>query len=114
MARFWPTSAPTNWLSFGGNERGEMPGLNLVEAKARPRLPDWLRRSLPATDSFARTRALLDELKLHTVCESPRSPNLGESGRKATAPFMTPAVRSPRACRFCAVTTAKPLALEAD
>src|ERR1051326_5377117 len=114
MARFWPTSAPTNWLSFGGNERGEMPGLNLVEAKARPRLPDWLRRSLPATDSFARTRALLDELKLHTVCESARCPNHWECWSKGTATFMIAGDRCTRACRFCAVTTAKPLALEAD
>src|ERR1043165_7793848 len=114
MARFWPTSAPTNWLSFGGNERGEMPGLNLVEAKARPRLPDWLRRSLPATDSFARTRALLDELKLHTVCESARCPNHWECWSKGTATFMIAGDRCTRACRFCAVTPAKPLALEAD
>src|ERR1043166_7958820 len=114
MARFWPTSAPTNWLSFGGNERGEMPGLNLVEAKARPRLPDWLRRSLPATDSVARTRALLDELKLHTVCESARCPNHWECWSRGTATFMIAGDRCTRACRFCAVTTARPLALEED
>ncbi len=39
-------------------------------APLRPRLPEWLRITLPTSDSFARTRSLLDELKLHTVCES--------------------------------------------
>src|SRR5436190_4785933 len=112
MARFWPTSAPTSWPSFGGN--AEMPESNLVEAKARPRLPDWLRRSLPATDSFASTRALLDELKLHTVCESARCPNHWECWSKGTATFMIAGDRCTRACHFCAVTTAKPFALEAD
>jgi lipoic acid synthetase len=80
----------------------------------RPRLPEWLRIRLPTTDSFARTRGLLDELKLHTVCESARCPNHWECWSKGTATFMIAGDRCTRACRFCAVTTAKPFALEAD
>ena len=91
-----------------------MPGLNPVEAKARPRLPEWLRLPLPTADSFARTRALLDELKLHTVCESARCPNHWECWSKGTATFMIAGDRCTRACGFCAVTTARPMALEAD
>ncbi|PYJ08456.1 MAG: lipoyl synthase [Verrucomicrobia bacterium] len=91
-----------------------MPGLNLAEVQARPRLPAWLRRQLPATESFARMRALLDELKLHTVCQSARCPNHWECWSKGTATFMIAGDHCTRACRFCAVTTAKPLALEAD
>jgi len=80
----------------------------------RPRLPDWLRIKLPTSDSFARTRRLLDELKLHTVCESAKCPNHWECWSKGTATFMIGGDRCTRACGFCAVTTAKPLALEAD
>jgi lipoic acid synthetase len=88
--------------------------LNPVEAKARPRLPAWLRANLPTTESFGRTRALLEELKLHTVCESARCPNHWECWAKGTATFMIAGDRCTRACSFCAVTTAKPFPLEAD
>jgi lipoyl synthase len=82
--------------------------------KSRPRLPEWLRITLPTSDSFARTRRLLDELKLHTVCESAKCPNHWECWSKGTATFMIAGDRCTRACGFCAVSTAKPLALEAD
>ncbi|HEY1661531.1 MAG TPA: lipoyl synthase [Verrucomicrobiae bacterium] len=80
----------------------------------RPRLPEWLRITLPTSDTFARTRSLLDELKLHTVCESAKCPNHWECWSKGTATFMIAGDRCTRACGFCAVDTAKPLALEAD
>jgi lipoic acid synthetase len=80
----------------------------------RPRLPDWLRGKLPTTDTFAHTRSLLDELKLHSVCESAKCPNHWECWDKGTATFMIAGDRCTRACGFCAVSTAKPLPLEAD
>jgi lipoic acid synthetase len=85
-----------------------------TELKPRPRLPEWLRIKLPTSDSFSHTRALLDELKLHTVCESAKCPNHWECWEKGTATFMIAGDRCTRACGFCAVSTAKPLALEAD
>lgn len=81
---------------------------------SRPRLPEWLRLKLPTSDSFSHTRALLDELKLHTVCESAKCPNHWECWSKGTATFMIAGDRCTRACGFCAVSTAKPFALEAD
>ncbi len=80
----------------------------------RPRLPDWLKVSLPTAGTFNRTRTLLDDLKLHTVCESAKCPNHWECWSKGTATFMIAGDRCTRACGFCAVSTAKPLALEAD
>src|SRR5437764_9127107 len=80
----------------------------------RPRLPAWLRLKLPTADTFSHTRALLDELKLHTVCESAKCPNHWECWSKGTATFMIAGDRCTRACGFCAVSTAKPFALEAD
>jgi lipoic acid synthetase len=82
--------------------------------KPRPRLPEWLRIKLPTSDTFSHTRSLLDELKLHTVCESAKCPNHWECWSKGTATFMIAGDRCTRACGFCAVATAKPLALEAD
>src|SRR5881409_3234891 len=89
-----------------------MPGLN--DAKARPRLPAWLRITLPQTDAFSHTRALLDELRLNTVCESAKCPNHWECWSRGTATFMIAGEKCTRACGFCAVTTAKPLPLEID
>ncbi len=86
----------------------------MTELKPRPRLPEWLRIKLPTSDSFSHTRSLLDELKLHTVCESAKCPNHWECWSKGTATFMIAGDRCTRACGFCAVSTAKPLALEAD
>jgi lipoic acid synthetase len=91
-----------------------MPATLPAELQSRPRLPEWLRIKLPTSDSFARTRSLLDELKLHTVCESARCPNHWECWSKGTATFMIGGDRCTRACGFCAVTTAKPFALETD
>ena len=88
--------------------------MTATELKPRPRLPEWLRITLPQSDRFARTRSLLDELKLHTVCESAKCPNHWECWSKGTATFMIAGDRCTRACGFCAVSTARPLALEAD
>jgi len=88
--------------------------MTTVDSKPRPRLPEWLRIRLPTSDTFSHTRALLDELKLHTVCESAKCPNHWECWSKGTATFMIAGDRCTRACGFCAVSTAKPFALEAD
>lgn len=88
--------------------------MTTTELKPRPRLPEWLRIRLPTSDSYSNTRALLDELKLHTVCESAKCPNHWECWSKGTAAFMIGGDRCTRACGFCAVSTAKPLPLEND
>ncbi len=85
-----------------------------VPLKPRPRIPEWLRLKLPTSSTFAQTRGLIDDLRLHTVCESARCPNHWECWSKGTATFMIAGDRCTRACGFCAVSTAKPLALEAD
>lgn len=78
----------------------------------RPRLPEWLRLRLPTTESFARTRALLDEFNLHTVCESAKCPNHWECWQRGTATFMIGGDRCTRACGFCSVSTLKPLPID--
>jgi len=88
--------------------------MTTTQLEPRPRLPQWLRMPLPTSNTFARTRGLLDELKLHTVCESAKCPNHWECWSKGTATFMIAGDRCTRACGFCAVDTAKPFPLEPD
>lgn len=91
-----------------------MPALNPVQGIPRPRIPKWLRIQLPTASAFNETSALLDELKLHTVCHSAMCPNHWECWSKGTATFMIGGDRCTRACSFCAVNTSKPLPLEKD
>lgn len=76
--------------------------------------PDWIRVKLPRDPVFWSTKALISDLKLHTVCEEAQCPNRWECWSQGTATFMIAGDRCTRACGFCAVKTAKPLALEAD
>ena len=89
-----------------------MPDTNTIEQ--RKRITEWLRLKLPSSSAFTRTRSLLDELNLHTVCESAKCPNHWECWSKGTATFMIAGDRCTRACGFCAVNTSKPLPLEGD
>jgi lipoyl synthase len=76
--------------------------------------PDWIKVRLPSNPVFFSTKALVSDLRLHTVCESAQCPNRWECWSQGTATFMIAGERCTRACGFCAVTTAKPFALEAD
>lgn len=78
------------------------------------RKPDWIRVRLPSNPVFFSTKALVSDLKLHTVCEEAQCPNRWECWSQGTATFMIAGDRCTRACGFCAVTTAKPFPLEAD
>ena len=80
----------------------------------RPRLPEWFRVQLPTDSAYFATRNLIDDLNLHTVCESARCPNHWECWSKGTATFMIAGDRCTRACGFCAVDTRKPMALDFD
>ena len=76
--------------------------------------PDWIKVRLPSNPVFFSTKALISDLRLHTVCEEAQCPNRWECWSAGTATFMIAGERCTRACGFCAVTTAKPFTLEAD
>jgi lipoic acid synthetase len=76
--------------------------------------PEWIKVRLPSSPVFFSTKALISDLRLHTVCESAQCPNRWECWSQGTATFMIAGERCTRACGFCAVSTAKPFALEAD
>jgi len=70
--------------------------------------PKWLRVKLPTGENYKKVRSLVDEHKLHTICESGSCPNMGECWGEGTATFMILGNICTRSCGFCAVKTGKP------
>jgi lipoic acid synthetase len=81
---------------------------------ARPRKPDWLRVKLPVGKEYAQVRSLVDQYKLHTICESGNCPNMGECWGAGTATFMILGNVCTRSCSFCAVATGRPNEYDTD
>jgi lipoic acid synthetase len=81
-------------------------GENIQE---KVRKPKWLKVKLPTGENFKKVRGLVDEHKLHTICESGSCPNMGECWGEGTATFMILGNICTRSCGFCAVSTGKPL-----
>ena len=76
------------------------------------RKPTWLRAKLPGGPGYAATRRVVDENKLHTVCQSAQCPNLGECWSRGTATVMILGNICTRSCNFCAITTGRPTELD--
>lgn len=78
----------------------------------RIKKPSWLRVKLPTGENYRKVRALVDEHKLHTICESGSCPNMGECWGEGTATFMILGNICTRSCGFCAVQTGRPDAVD--
>ncbi|XP_033340090.1 lipoyl synthase, mitochondrial isoform X1 [Megalopta genalis] len=87
---------------------------------SRLRLPPWLKTEIPMGSSYNRIKAQLRQLKLSTVCEEARCPNIGEcwggdTHGTATATIMLMGDTCTRGCRFCSVKTSRaPLPLDPE
>ncbi len=79
-----------------------------IEPAARPRLPDWARRSATHFESLNRLQSELRALNLHTVCESARCPNIHECFHRGAATFMILGNLCTRGCGFCSVPKGNP------
>lgn len=90
----------------------ELPVISREES--RKRKPDWLRVKLPVGPDYARVRRLVDNHKLHTICESGNCPNMGECWGAGTATFMILGNICTRSCTFCAVATGRPTEYDVD
>lgn len=90
----------------------ELPVISQEETKKRK--PNWLRVKLPVGPDYARVRKLVDEYKLHTICESGNCPNMGECWGAGTATFMILGNVCTRSCTFCAVATGRPTEYDID
>lgn len=85
-----------------------------IEAPRRRRLPDWLKRPIPAAGGTYFTSALIGALGLETICESARCPNRSECWTRRTATFMILGDTCTRPCGFCAVKRGHPEAVADD
>ncbi|GAB4480538.1 MAG: lipoyl synthase [Thermoflexibacter sp.] len=78
------------------------------------RKPSWLRVKLPVGENFTKVRKIVDEYKLHTICQSGNCPNMGECWGAGTATFMILGNVCTRSCTFCAVATGRPTEYDTD
>jgi len=85
-----------------------------VERASGRRLPEWLKRPIPAAGGMSFTRSLISELGLETVCESARCPNRSECWTRRTATFMILGDVCTRPCGFCAVKRGLPQEVALD
>lgn len=79
-----------------------------IQEKVKINKPKWLRVKLPTGENYKKVRKLVDEHKLHTICESGNCPNMGECWGEGTATFMILGNICTRSCGFCAVKTGRP------
>jgi len=91
----------------------ELPVISKI-TQPRKKRPDWLRVKLPVGQEYAKIRRLVDEYKLHTICESGNCPNMGECWGAGTATFMILGNVCTRGCSFCAVATGRPPEYDID
>ena len=86
----------------------------ISKPEPRKKRPDWLRVKLPIGEEYKKVRALVDQYKLHTICQSGNCPNMGECWGAGTATFMILGNVCTRSCSFCAVKTGRPPEYDED
>jgi len=88
--------------------------LPVIASTEKARKPEWLRVKLPIGESYRKVRQLVDDHKLHTICQSGNCPNMGECWGAGTATFMILGNVCTRSCSFCAVATGRPNEYDTD
>lgn len=82
--------------------------------ESRSKRPEWLKVRLPMGENYRNVRGIVDEFKLHTICQSGSCPNMGECWGAGTATFMILGNVCTRSCSFCAVKTGRPTEYDTD
>ncbi|HIF14901.1 MAG TPA: lipoyl synthase [Bacteroidetes bacterium] len=85
-----------------------------ADIKPRNKKPPWLKVKLPTGEKYRNIRQIVENNKLHTICESGNCPNMGECWGEGTATFMILGNICTRSCSFCAVATGRPLGVDND
>jgi len=78
----------------------------------RKRLPDWMRMKMPGGERYMQVKAQVERHGLHTICTSGNCPNIGECWAAGTATFMILGDICTRSCKFCGVSTGRPLPVD--
>src|SRR3954466_2410031 len=87
------------------------------EGAGRPgvgRKPSWLKMKMPGGEEFSKLLKLVNEQRLHTVCQSAKCPNMGECWAAGTATLMILGDVCTRSCGFCHIATGRPPTLDLD
>jgi len=76
------------------------------------RKPSWLKVKAPGSPNYLKLKRLVQDQRLHTICEEAHCPNIGECWEQLTATFLILGDICTRNCGFCAVTHGKPTELD--
>src|SRR5437867_5691828 len=76
--------------------------------------PPWLKMKMPHGPDYSKLLTLVNEQKLHTVCQSAKCPNMGECWAAGTATLMILGDVCTRSCGFCHIATGRPPTLDLD
>lgn len=89
--------------------------LNVIaDTPPQGRKPSWLKMKMPGGENYAALLKLVNEQKLHTVCQSAKCPNMGECWQAGTATLMILGDVCTRSCGFCHIKTGRPPVLDLD
>lgn len=83
-------------------------------SNARRQLPPWFKIRLHSGPDYQDVRAIVSRLGLHTICEEARCPNIWECWNRRTATFLILGAICMRRCRYCAVATGRPRAVDPE
>ena len=78
------------------------------------RLPSWFKVHATTGPDYLEIKQTMDRLKLHTICEEARCPNVWECWNARTATFLILGDICTRRCHYCSVTTGRPLGLDQE
>ncbi len=78
------------------------------------RHPDWIKAPHPSGEEYFRTRAIIKEHGLNTICEEAACPNIRECWQHRTATFLILGDVCTRSCTFCNVATGHPTSVDRD
>ena len=81
--------------------------VNLIKKK-----PSWIRSRLINSQNFFLTKSIINQKKIHTVCQEANCPNITECWSKRHATFLIMGDVCTRACAFCDIKTEKPKPLD--
>ena len=97
-----------------GAEKVRRIPIKVIPTDTLPRKPDWLRVRIQQSPKIEKTKEILRNRSLASVCEEASCPNLSECFSRGTATFMIMGEICTRRCPFCDVAHGKPLPLDAD
>jgi lipoic acid synthetase len=91
-----------------------IPDSAALAAQPAGRKPSWLKMKMPGGEAYSKLHRMVNEHRLHTVCQSAKCPNMGECWAAGTATLMILGDVCTRSCGFCHIATGRPPELDLD